>query len=95
MTSRKFYGFNSPIDVEKHINEVKTMADLEQLRFDLISSETNLAIFNPGMPGVCAIDYASDTKSMFNRHVFVTASRLKEIAPVVPDDCDSYSVVAD
>lgn len=91
--TRRFYGFNSPASVKKHIAEVKTVADLYQLRADILTSQTNLMQFQIGSPGIWAIDYAPEGCGQFLRHIFVTRAGLETFSPIVGIDCDSLSVV--
>ena len=91
--TRRFYVFNSPAAVEKHIAEVKTVADLAQLRADILASQTNLVRFQTGSPGVWAIDYAPEGCGQFLRHIFITNAGLETFSPIVGSDCDSFSVL--
>ena len=94
--SRRFYGFSSAADVRGHIEQIKTVADVDQLAFDIRASGSNLVQFQYGAEGIYAIDYAPSVdgeRTKFYRHIFITKSSLKKFTPLVPDNCESFSVV--
>ena len=97
---QQFYAFNSPEAVEGHIAQIKTVADVQQLKRDIIASGTNLAKFTTGIEGVWAIDYAPKGCGKFYRHIFIAQSWLNNPAnlpalPVVPTECKAYTIVSD
>lgn len=90
---RKFYSFNSPGSVRQHIEQVKVVGDVLQLDYDIEKSECNLVKFNYGASGIWAVDYAQKGVGAFYRHIFITEPGLKTFTPLVPHDCDSFSIV--
>jgi hypothetical protein len=93
---RKFYGWGSPSEVEMHIAQVKTVADGDQLWFDVRESETNNAKIRHGRPGIFAIDYAPAGHGKFLRHIFFTKAAAEDYSlPVVPDECKGFTVLED
>lgn len=89
--NRRFYVFNSLDAVKQHISEVKTLRDLAQLRFDIESSGTNLALFKQGRNGVYAIDCYVTSPSF--RHVFLTKDAFAQFGEISQNKADSYSVL--
>jgi hypothetical protein len=90
---RRFYCFNSRKLVEDHIAQIKTKSDVMQLRHNIKASDTNLARFRSGAPGIWAIDYAPDGEGLFLRHIFITKVAQSRFNLMVPEDCDGFTVI--
>ncbi len=74
---RKFYVFNSLEKVKQHISQIKTLADLMQLRDDIRASGTNLTSCTEGFRGVYTIDCLANDGVAY-RHVFLTKKAFEE-----------------
>lgn len=72
MRRRRFYGFNSTDDVRSHVGQIKTEADLMQLRYDIQQANCNLTYFESGFDGVYRVDCLAGDHP--ESHVFMTQS---------------------
>lgn len=86
---RRFYGFNFQETVLKHIDEIRSLSDLNQLAFDIAQSGSNLAtIQRSATLPLWALDYAVELGPS-KRHIFLEPGC--SIVPEIGTDCDSFS----
>ncbi len=79
---RKFYVFNSQEAVKEHCKAVKTLSDLQQLKYDIKAANCNLTTFLDGNTGVYAVDHYGHVST---RWVFLTQKAYQKLGGFLTD----------